>query len=115
MSNSRRICTICIYRGIYEPKPCLANATLKIEFCTLFLKKETVYLLVLVTSHLIKIADGNPKLEWNLAFSFSTRLETSFPLSSEKSTIVTNIPFSPRAKLRALPAYSKAAFYQTNN
>lgn len=51
----------------------------------------------------MNIADGNPNFGWNLAFSFSTRDATSFPLSSEKSTTVTNIPFSPKAKLIALP------------
>lgn len=63
------------------------------------------HLLELVTSHFMNIAEGSSKLEWNFAFSFSTRAATSLPFSSEKSTTVTNIPFPPRAKLSALPTY----------
>lgn len=61
--------------------------------------------LELVTSHSMNWADWKPNLGWNLELAFEIRDDTSFPFSSEKSTTVTNIPISPRAKLRAFPTY----------
>lgn len=63
-------------------------------------------LLELVTSHFTNITDGNSNFKWNLAFSFLARIATSFPFSSEKSTIVKKTPFCARAKLRALPTFN---------
>ena len=68
-------------------------------------RNKYFHLLMLLTSHFTKIADGNSKLEWNLALSFSARDATCLPFSSEKSTTVTNIPFFARARLSALPTY----------